>query len=214
MSIYRNLRESYEFRRRYDEAGKFFIREMELKRKYKPIKSIYELAFPFKQKNKLERNISLTGLYYNLSRYGENLRRLTLLGIVIIIVSTFLFVTQSNPNLIPTFPISFLNPTNDSTNSVRYIVQPSDTKSINNTMLVNSTSASSYSYFIGLDKAAGFYQWQKAFDRSIMDFIPLLPVSGDIKTGFIDYVIKMTGVLIFGLIVIGLRRRFERKYYH
>ncbi|MGA9842093.1 MAG: hypothetical protein WBQ25_07235 [Nitrososphaeraceae archaeon] len=31
----RNLRENYEYRLRYDEAGKFFITEMELKRKYK-----------------------------------------------------------------------------------------------------------------------------------------------------------------------------------
>jgi hypothetical protein len=35
LSVYRNLRENYEYRRRYDEAGKFFIREMELKRKYR-----------------------------------------------------------------------------------------------------------------------------------------------------------------------------------
>ena len=31
MAVYRNLRENYEFRLRYDEAGKFFIKEMELK---------------------------------------------------------------------------------------------------------------------------------------------------------------------------------------
>jgi len=42
LSVYRNLRENYEFRRRYDEAGKFFIREMELKRKYRgQIKGIF-----------------------------------------------------------------------------------------------------------------------------------------------------------------------------
>jgi hypothetical protein len=35
MSVYRNLRENYEYRLRYDDAGKFFIREMELKRKYR-----------------------------------------------------------------------------------------------------------------------------------------------------------------------------------
>jgi len=50
LSAYRNLRENYEFRRRYDEAGKIFIREMELKRKYKSINSVYELTFPFEQK--------------------------------------------------------------------------------------------------------------------------------------------------------------------
>ena len=38
LSIYRNLRENYEFRRRYDEAGKFFIQEMDLKRKYSEVK--------------------------------------------------------------------------------------------------------------------------------------------------------------------------------
>ena len=32
MAVYRNLRENYELRLRYDEAGKFFIREMELKK--------------------------------------------------------------------------------------------------------------------------------------------------------------------------------------
>lgn len=36
LSIYRNLRENYEYRLRYDEAGKFFIKEMELKREYQP----------------------------------------------------------------------------------------------------------------------------------------------------------------------------------
>jgi hypothetical protein len=35
-SIYRNLRENYELRIRQDEADKFFIKEMELNRKYKP----------------------------------------------------------------------------------------------------------------------------------------------------------------------------------
>jgi hypothetical protein len=34
-AVYRNLRENYEYRMRYDEAGQFFIREMELKRKYR-----------------------------------------------------------------------------------------------------------------------------------------------------------------------------------
>lgn len=33
MAVYRNLRENFEYRMRYDEAGEFFVREMELKRK-------------------------------------------------------------------------------------------------------------------------------------------------------------------------------------
>ena len=39
LKTYRNLRENCEFRLRYDEAGKFFIREMELKRKYREVLS-------------------------------------------------------------------------------------------------------------------------------------------------------------------------------
>jgi hypothetical protein len=35
MAVYRNLRENYEYRLRYDEAVKFFTKEMELKRKYR-----------------------------------------------------------------------------------------------------------------------------------------------------------------------------------
>lgn len=40
MAVYRNLRENYEYRLRYDEAGKFFIKEMELKRQYRQVKNI------------------------------------------------------------------------------------------------------------------------------------------------------------------------------
>jgi hypothetical protein len=55
----------------------------------------------------------------------------------------------------------------------------------------------------------------KAFERSIADFIPLLPLGGDIKVGAIDYVFKIVGgAVTFGLIAIALRRRFERRYRH
>ena len=39
LSVYRNLRENYEFRLRYDDTGNFFKKEMELKRKYREKKS-------------------------------------------------------------------------------------------------------------------------------------------------------------------------------
>jgi hypothetical protein len=45
-AVYRSLRENYEYRMRYDEAGQFFIREMELKRKYREV--------PSKEENSLE----------------------------------------------------------------------------------------------------------------------------------------------------------------
>jgi uncharacterized protein YjbI with pentapeptide repeats len=74
-AVYRSLRENYEYRMRYDEAGHFFIREMELKRKYREVPSKeVENSLEIKQNNWLRRNLfSLTGWYYHLSRYGESL---------------------------------------------------------------------------------------------------------------------------------------------
>jgi hypothetical protein len=84
-----------------------------------------------------------------------------------------------------------------------------------NLILVNSTTPTAYSTFIGIDKITDPIQLRKAFERSVTDFIPLLPSSSDIKMGLIDYIIKIIGgAVTFGLIAIALRRRFERKYYH
>ncbi len=220
LSVYRNLRDNYEFRRRYDEAGKFFIREMELKRKYKSIYSDYKLDVPYKQKNWIERNISLIGLYFHLSIYEEDLLRPTRVGIAFVILSTLLFATQSNPSLTPTLPFSFLNHKENSS-SIKYTIQPnaaitSMTSPVNkNFILVNSTTPNEYSIFIGIDKITDPIQLRKAFERSVTDFIPLLPSGSDIKIGLIDYIIKIVGgAVTFGLIAIALRRRFERKYYH
>jgi hypothetical protein len=77
-AVYRSLRENYEYRMRYDEAGQFFIREMELKRKYREVVSSKEedSSFEIKQNIWFRRNLfSLTGLYYNLFVYGEDLKR-------------------------------------------------------------------------------------------------------------------------------------------
>ncbi|HEY9387775.1 MAG TPA: hypothetical protein VIP70_12100, partial [Nitrososphaeraceae archaeon] len=53
----------------------------------------------------------------------------------------------------------------------------------------------------------------KSFERSIASFIPLLPMASDMKVGAIDYIIKIVGgALTFGLLIIALRRKFERKY--
>jgi hypothetical protein len=72
-AVYRNLRENYEYRMRWDEAGQFFIREMELKRKYRECPSKEEAdRIEIKQNGWFRRNlIHLTGWYYHLSRYGK-----------------------------------------------------------------------------------------------------------------------------------------------
>jgi hypothetical protein len=245
LSVYRNLRENYEFRRRYDDAGKFFIREMELKRKYRNDTTISptklkritlkkkrkkdkgptpEIKSILKRNNWLMRNLSLTGIYYHLSRYGEDLYRPTLLGFAIVFITAMFFVTQRDPNLIPTLPFSLLNQEGnltDTRHTIQSIIastnataQQNNYTNNKNLLLVNS-SGSTYSKFIGFDKIADPIQWQKAFERSLVAFIPLLPSGSEVKIGLADYIIKIVGgVVTFGLIAIALRRKFERKYYH
>jgi uncharacterized protein YjbI with pentapeptide repeats len=202
-AVYRSLRENYEYRMRYDEAGQFFIREMELKRKYReivsskeeveeesqpePEKEQEEDILEIKRNNWFRRNLfSLTGWYYHLSRYGESLWRPTLAGLAIIILSTLFWSTQENPELKPWLPI----------------FQDDDVTG-------NVTK------FVGFDKFGDGDHWLKAYERSIAGFIPLLPLESGIKVGIIDYVIKIVGgAVVFALIAVALRRRFERKYRH
>jgi hypothetical protein len=85
-------------------------------------------------------------------------------------------------------------------------------------VLTNNTKVAvvpntNYSKFIGLEQVRNPTQWQKAFERAMGDFIPLLSLPSEVKIGLIDYVIKIVGgAVTFGLIAIALRRRFERKY--
>jgi hypothetical protein len=175
-AVYRNLRENYEYRMRYDEAGQFFIREMELKRMYReaPSTSIFKqrmykllrllklrnkpdpkVAYDLKRNDRFRRNLfSLTAWYYHLSRYGEDLLRPTLAGIVIVLLSTLFWLTQSRPILEPTLNFTNISPD-----------------------IANHTST-----FILLKNATNHEHWLKAFERSIADFLPLLPL-GDIKVG-------------------------------
>jgi hypothetical protein len=172
MAVYRNLRENYEYRLRYDEAGKFFIREMELKRKYREIPSNDSNSVVVKPNGWFRRNLSLTGVYYHLSRYGEDLLRPTLVGVVVVFLSTLFWLIQANPSHEPSF-----------------------------------------SHVVGFTQAGNETHWLKAFERSFADFLPLISLGSDIKVGIIDYIIKIVGgVLTFGLLVVALRRKFERKY--
>jgi uncharacterized protein YjbI with pentapeptide repeats len=176
-AVYRNLRENYEYRMRYDEAGQFFIREMELKRMYREVVSPKDDGFDVKvkQNNWFRRNLfSLTGWYYHLSRYGESIWRPTLAGVVIVFLSTLFWLIQVNPSAEPSF-----------TNTV------------------------------GFANATKITVWQRAFERSMADFLPLLSIGGEVKVGLIDFIIKIVGgAVTFSLIAIALRRRFERRYRH
>jgi hypothetical protein len=89
---------------------------------------------------------------------------------------------------------------------------------ITNTALQNLTlTGENISAFVGLSQIENTTHWLKAFERSVIGFIPPLegvsPPSGAIKITGIDYVIKIVGgALTFGLLIVALRRKFERKY--
>jgi uncharacterized protein YjbI with pentapeptide repeats len=179
LAVYRNLRENYEFRLRYDEAGKFFMREMELKRRYREVLS-QDGSGITKRNCWFRRNLSLTGLYYHFSTYGESIAKPIIIGAITIGLSTLFWLMQSNPTLQPTLSTNAHFP---------------------------------YSNFTGLANATNHIQLLTAFQRSLADFLPLLSLPGDIKVGVIDYIIKIVGgALTFGLLIIALRRKFERKY--
>ncbi len=201
LSVYRNLRENYEFRLRYDDAGKFFIKEMELKRKYREItKSSTPKHWKFKlRKNRSKRNtevtrtseiienhvlrkhISLTGLYYHFSTYGESILKPVIIGIIIVGLSTAFWLIQANPEGEPTVP------------SVISIMTSS--KFTNITQSWNNTHA------------------LKAFERSLTDFLPLLSMPSNVEVGVLDFIVKIVGGgLTFVLLGVALRRKFERKY--
>jgi len=138
------------------------------------------------------------------------LKRPSITGAIIIFIGLVIFASQNNPNLIPEIPISFFNH-KYSSSKTKYTIQIGNISTANiNPILINSTSL--YSKFIGIDKMNDSNELQKAFVRTIGDFLPLLSMPSDIKIGLPDYVIKIvSGALTFGLIAIALRRRFERK---
>ena len=81
-TVYRNLRKNYEDSFRYEQADKFFVREMEIKRRYREKK--VENRQIIKRNGWLRRNLSLTGQYYWISEYGQNYTRPALLALAII----------------------------------------------------------------------------------------------------------------------------------
>lgn len=84
---YRNLRENYEYNLRYKEAGQFFIREMELGRRYEQ-RSNPAGNDKIEKKEPYKQVFNLSALYYGVSKYGES----TILPLGIII-GTFILAT-------------------------------------------------------------------------------------------------------------------------
>jgi hypothetical protein len=95
-TIYRNLRENYEYSLRFEDADKFFEKEMEVKRNYSE-KTIGKIS-RFKKNGRLKRHLSLTGLYYHLSEYGKNYKRPLVLAIIIISIPILYSLIQLSIN--------------------------------------------------------------------------------------------------------------------
>lgn len=89
LSIYRNLRENYEYRLMYEEAGKVFVKEMELRRNYKDDP---KNDFRAKKRNIVRRKISLTSIYSYLCEYGENFKRPVIWASVIFVGALLYFL--------------------------------------------------------------------------------------------------------------------------
>jgi uncharacterized protein YjbI with pentapeptide repeats len=197
IAIYRNLRENYEYKLRYSKAGQFFIREMELQRKYCKVKTKMLKNNRGNEKDESEnegtetgkitikknkwyiQNFSLTGLYYWLSKYGQDLLRPFLFTMGILIFSTLFWMLQPNAFTSEPSIIEFTG--------VQEIVEGNSTHII------------------------------KSFERSISSLIPFISPGlnlGIEKTVFADIVFTATGLLAFGLLIISLRRKFERRFRH
>jgi hypothetical protein len=90
---YRNLRENYEYYLRYEEAGKFFMREMELRRNYnQPLSTSTE---KIRKRNIFARNLGLIGLYHLVCDYGESIRK-PLIIIIFAFISATIFFSYEN----------------------------------------------------------------------------------------------------------------------
>lgn len=104
LAIYRNLRDNYEFQLRYEDAGKFFIREMELNRKYK------QKIDGSVEAKKYSQYITPAYFYKKFFNYGESLRK-TLACLAILFATTFvvLFTCPDTPMLEQTKPFGELD---------------------------------------------------------------------------------------------------------
>ena len=89
-NIYRQLIENFDQQMRYDLSGQFFVRDMELQRKYKIIHKENKI-FTI-EKNKLEKHVSILWLYNILAQYGQSYKRPIYLMIPIIGLATLYFL--------------------------------------------------------------------------------------------------------------------------
>jgi hypothetical protein len=112
--------------------------------------------------------------------------RPTLIGIIIVGLSTLFWVLQNYPTAEPSL-----------------------------SLIANSKPhmANTVHNFITISQILNNTHTLKAFERSLGDLLPTLSLASDIKVSLIDHVVKIVGgALTFVLLAVALRRKFERKY--
>jgi hypothetical protein len=69
-------------------------------------------------------------------------------------------------------------------------------------LLTNSKSYNSQRFILFTYQIGNLTQWQKAFERSLSDLIPLLPSESKVEIGLLDYIKIVNIALTFGLLAI------------
>jgi hypothetical protein len=106
-----------------------------------------------------------------------------IIGSITIALSTLFWLSQSNPDLEPSF------------------------------LAAKESSSDFMANFTGFSNFGNGTHLLKSFERSYVDFLPFLTLQSNVKIGILDYLVKIVGgALTFGFLIIALRRRFERKY--
>jgi uncharacterized protein YjbI with pentapeptide repeats len=164
-TLYRNLRENYEYRLRYDEAGQFFVREMEIKRKYREEFSTTERRYIPKKNNWLRRNFSFIGLYRNICNYGESSTKPIMWFGIIILLSTFYWFIYS---------INDLQIQND-------FIKPKCNEDL----------------------------FSCSFQRTLGDIVGFPEIGKNI-----DYITRISSIIILATLFLPFRRKFERRFRH
>jgi len=96
-NVYRNLRENFDYQLRYEISGEFFVREMELKRKYREMKE-QNVVFA-KRKNFLSQHLTFWWFYLVISQYGQSYYRPIIVSVPILVFSFFWFSTTGFHNV-------------------------------------------------------------------------------------------------------------------
>ena len=208
-SVYRHLRENNDFNSRYQESGKFFVREKELDRLYsQKIKlklrreenRIIRDSFLEIRKNNVTKYMSYSTFYYVVSKYGESaILPLIWIGILLISSSflrTLVDIITSNPN-----------------DSLGYSIVLSNI--IYQTLKGIELFPENIGYLLfALDDVLGrFVQiWYTKIGFTLDSLIPAVKINAGFN--WIDFVTGIFGGIFIGNLIIALKRKFERTLRH